>query len=141
MLCALILYVSGRTYSLTSTSNNRLLRNFYMAGLFYSLNCCQKSAEKKSPKKYFFSYFVLMPDMGFEWALKVFARNLLRGNCRKNIFFFSYFLLIPDLGYETEPTHYLLDHGDLYLKHNHIISSGLTYRSVFEGAFGTNCNF
>ena len=34
MLCALILYVSGGTYSLTSTPNDRFLRNFFVAGLF-----------------------------------------------------------------------------------------------------------
>ena len=52
MLCALIFYVSGGTYSLTSTSNDRFLRNFFMAGLFI----CQKSAERKSPKKYFSNF-------------------------------------------------------------------------------------
>ena len=50
------LYVSGGIYSLTSTPNNRLLRNFFMAVLF---------------------------------TLRVCARNLLRGNRRRNIF--SYF--------------------------------------------------
>ena len=39
------------------------------------------------------------------FTLRVFARNLLRGNRRRNIFI-SYFVLIPDL------THYLLDYGD-----------------------------
>ena len=34
MLCALILYVSDETYSLTSTPNDRFLGNFFMAGLF-----------------------------------------------------------------------------------------------------------
>ena len=68
MLCAFILYVSGGAYSLTSTTNDRFfLRKFIMAGLF---------------------------------TLIGFARNLLRGHCRRNIFFFSYFVLMPDLGYE-----------------------------------------
>ena len=49
MLCVLILYVSGGTYSLTSTLNDRFLKNFLMAGLFYSQGFCQKSAEKKAP--------------------------------------------------------------------------------------------
>ena len=57
MLCALILYVSDQTYSLTSTPIDRLLRNFLMAGLF---------------------------------TLRVFARNLLRGSRRRNIFHISY---------------------------------------------------
>ena len=34
MLCALILYVSSGTYSLTSTPKNRFLRNCFMEGLF-----------------------------------------------------------------------------------------------------------
>ena len=33
MLCALILYVNGRTYSLTSTPNDRFLRNFFIKTL------------------------------------------------------------------------------------------------------------
>ena len=35
------------------------------------------------------------------FTLRVLARNLLRGNRRRNIFFFSYFVLMPDLGYES----------------------------------------
>ena len=50
----LILYLSGGTYSLTSTLNDKFLRDFFMAGLFCSQSFCQKSAERKSPKKYFF---------------------------------------------------------------------------------------
>ena len=34
MLCALILYMSGETYSLKSTPNDRFLSNFFMAILF-----------------------------------------------------------------------------------------------------------
>ena len=56
MLCALILFVIGGTYSLTSTPNDRFLRNFLMAVFIYSQSFCQKSAERKSPDKYF-SYF------------------------------------------------------------------------------------
>ena len=50
MLCKLILYVSGRTCSLTSNPNDRFVRNFFMAGF------CEKSAEMQSPKKYFFMF-------------------------------------------------------------------------------------
>ena len=66
MLCALILYVSGQTYSLTSTPNDRFLRNFFMAGLFH---------------------------------LRVFARNLLKASCRRNIFHISF--LMTELGFEV----------------------------------------
>ena len=48
-LCALILYVSSGTYSLTKTLNYKFLKNFFMVGLF---------------------------------ILRVFGRNLLRGNRR-----------------------------------------------------------
>ena len=65
ILCALILYVNGETYCLTSTPNDRFLRNFFMAGLF---------------------------------TLRVFARNLLRGNRRRNIFHISF--LMSFLGIE-----------------------------------------
>ena len=56
------------TYSL-QTRNDRLLRNSFMAG--FTLSFCQKFAERKSPKKYFFSYFILMPDLGYEPGLYV----------------------------------------------------------------------
>ena len=36
MLCDLILYMSGGSYSLTSTPNDKFLRNFFMAGLLFS---------------------------------------------------------------------------------------------------------
>ena len=90
-----------------------------MAILFYSQSFCQKSAERKSPKKYF-SYFVLMsggtyslkstPNYRFFEAIfyllsqLVFARNLLRGSSRRNIC--SYFILLDgmsDLGFEPWP--------------------------------------
>ena len=83
MLSALIVYVSGWTYSLTSTPDDRFLRNFVMACLF---------------------------------TLRVFARNLLRGDRRRNTFHISF--LMTDLGLRTQafesnkPPHYILDHGD-----------------------------
>ena len=60
------------------------LRNFFMAVLFLrSKSFCQKSAKRKSPKKYF-SYFVLMS--GLETRTLAFSSN--------------------------KSAHYLLDHGD-----------------------------
>ena len=50
ILCVLILYVSGGTYSLTSTPYDIFLSNFFMAGF------SQKSVERKSPKKYIFFF-------------------------------------------------------------------------------------
>ena len=44
-----ILYVSDGTYSLTSTPNNRFLRNFFMTVFNCSQSCCQKSAEGEEP--------------------------------------------------------------------------------------------
>ena len=83
MLCALILYVRGGTYSLTSTPNDRFLRNFFMAGLF---------------------------------TLRVFARNLLRGSRRRNIFHIFIFDDWPEVRTQAfasnKSTHYILDHDD-----------------------------
>ena len=61
MLCASILCVSGGTYSLMSTSNDRYLRNLFMAEFIYSPSICQKSAESKSPDKKKF-YFIFRFD-------------------------------------------------------------------------------
>ena len=56
-----------------------------MAILFYSPSFCQKSAERKSPKKYFSDLIFLMTDLGYE-RTQAFASN--------------------------KPIHYILDHGD-----------------------------
>ena len=48
---------------------------------------------------------------------RVFARNLLRGNSRRNTFRISFWCLAWDSypGFASnKPTHYLLDHGDLF---------------------------
>ena len=64
MLCSLILYVSGETYSLTSTPNYSFFFEKLFHGSFYLFQTfCQKSVERKSLKNYIFSYFVLMPDL------------------------------------------------------------------------------
>ena len=42
-----------------------VFEKLFMAILVYSQSFCQKSAERKSPKKYF-SYFVLMSGLGLE---------------------------------------------------------------------------
>ena len=81
MLCALILYISGRTYNLKSTPNDIFFEKLFMAILF---------------------------------TLRVFVRNLLRGNHRKNAFCILFWCLA--CGWNTgftsnKPTHYLLDHG------------------------------
>ena len=73
----LCLYVSGGTYSLKSTSNDR-----------------------------------------FVWkTLRVFARNLLRGNAEVTFFCILFWCLAWDSnpGFScNKPAHYLLDQGDLY---------------------------
>ena len=89
MLFALILYVSGWTYSLTSTPKDRFLRNFLMAALF---------------------------------TLRVFARNLLRGNRRRNTFRIFIWRLAwgSNPGFSSnKPTHYILDHGDCMYTYVH----------------------
>ena len=62
MLYALILYASGETNSLTSTPNDRFLRNIFMVDL-ESKSFCQKSGERKSPKNIL--HFVLRTDLGY----------------------------------------------------------------------------
>ena len=82
MLCVLILYISGGTYSLKSTPNDRFFEKLFMTILF---------------------------------TLRVFARNLLRGNRWRNTFRISFWCLTWDSnpGFSSnKPTHYLLDHGD-----------------------------
>ena len=54
--------------------------------------------------------------MAILFALRLFARNLLRGSRRRNIFIFWYWCLTWDLNLgltSYKPTHYLLDHDDL----------------------------
>ena len=65
MLSVLILYISGGTYSLNSTPNDKFFEKLFMAILFHAQSFCQKSIERKSPKKYF-SYFVLMSRLGLK---------------------------------------------------------------------------
>ena len=65
MLCVLILYISGGTYSLKSTPNAKFFKKLFMAILF---------------------------------TLRVFARNLLRENRRRNSFRISF--LMSGLGLE-----------------------------------------
>ena len=51
--------------------------------------------------------------MAGSFIVKVFGRNLLKGNSRRNIFV-SYFVFMPDLGYD--PGLYLLDYGNFNVK-------------------------
>ena len=57
ILCALILYVSGGTYSLTSTPNEKYLRNFFMAGLF-TLRFFTRNLLRGSRRRNIFRLFV-----------------------------------------------------------------------------------
>ena len=49
-------------------SNDRFFEKLFMTILFILSFFCQKSADRKSPKKYF-HIFVLMSDLGFELGL------------------------------------------------------------------------
>ena len=85
MLGVLILYVSGGTYCLNLTPNDRFFKKLFMAILL---------------------------------TLRVFARNLLRGNRWRNNFHISYWCLGWDSnpGFSfNKPTHYVLDHVYLYI--------------------------
>ena len=50
--------LGGGTYSLKSTLHDRFFEKLFMAIIFITQRFCWKSAERKSPKKYFL-YFVL----------------------------------------------------------------------------------
>ena len=52
-----ILYMSGGTYSLTSTLNDRFLRNFFMAGLFTLGVFARNLLRRNQPREYFVSIF------------------------------------------------------------------------------------
>ena len=59
-------------------------------------------------------------------TLRVFARNLLRWNRRRNIFRILFWCLAwgPNPGFSSnKPKHYLLDHGDLIFDHTSYIIS------------------
>ena len=82
MLCVLILYISGRTYSSKSTPNDRFLEKLFMAILF---------------------------------ILRVFARNLLTRNLRRNTFCILFVCLVSSSNpgfISNRPTLYLLEYGD-----------------------------
>ena len=88
MLCVLILYINGGTYSLKSLPNDRSFKKLFMAILF---------------------------------TLRVFARNLLRGNRRRNKFRILFRCLAwgSTPGFlSNKPTHYLQNHGDFAYKEN-----------------------
>ena len=48
ILCVIILGMSARNYSLKLIPNDRFLRNFFLAILFYIQNFCYKSAQRNS---------------------------------------------------------------------------------------------
>ena len=65
MLCALIVYMRGGTYSLKATPNDRFLRRFFMAIFLLSEFLLDICSEEAAAKKYF-HLFVLMSNLGFE---------------------------------------------------------------------------
>ena len=50
---------------------NRFLRNFFSWQIYLLQSFCQKSVERKPPKKYFFLYFVFITDLRHEPELHV----------------------------------------------------------------------
>ena len=76
----------------------------YIGGGIYSL--------KSTPNDRFFEKLF----MAILFTLRVFVRNLLRGNRRRNTFHISFWCLDWNPGFSSnKPTHYLLDHGDFRL--------------------------
>ena len=88
MFCALILYVSGETYSLTSTPNDRFLRNFVMAGLV-TLRVFARNLQREEIAKEIYIFF----HISF-WCL----------TCDTNPGFMS-----------NKPTHHLLYYDNFFI--------------------------
>ena len=53
-------------YSLTSTPNDRFLRNFFMTGLFTLRVFARNLLSGNRRRNIVFSWFLLMPDLGYE---------------------------------------------------------------------------
>ena len=86
----LILSTSGGTYSLKSISNNRFLRNF--SWQFYLLSEFLPEIYWEEAVIEFF-FHISFSSRYLNYGLKVFARSLLRGSHRWNIFTYSVFIL------------------------------------------------
>ena len=82
----LILCLSGGTYSLKMTPNNRFFEKLFVALLFLLKGLCQKTAE---PKKYLFHIFVLTPNLGLRKLTHILQKliNPLRVTIRFSYFF------------------------------------------------------
>ena len=102
----LILYISDGTYS--STSNDRFFEKLFMAMLYISDGTY--SLKYPMNDRFFVKLF-----MAILFALRVFARNLLRGIRRRKIFRILFWCVAwgsnPDSS-SNKPTHYLIDHGN-----------------------------
>ena len=61
MLCGLILYMSGETYSLKSTPHDRFFKKLFHDKFYLLLEFCQKPTERKTPRKNYLKF-----RMGFE---------------------------------------------------------------------------
>ena len=53
MLCVLVLYINGGTYSLKSAPNDTFVEKFFYGNFIYFQCFYQKTYKKQSPKKYF----------------------------------------------------------------------------------------
>ena len=122
MLCALIFIHEWRDLQFSIDSERQIFEKLFHSRLSYLQSFCQKSAERKSQKKYFFTFRFDVFFMTGLVTLRVFGRNLLRGNRRRNIFFhISFWCLSLDTkpGFTSntrKPTHYVLDNGDFTME-------------------------
>ena len=57
IFCAFIFYVSGGTYSLTSTPNNRIFEKLFHGRFICSLSFCQKSVKRKCACKLLYTLY------------------------------------------------------------------------------------
>ena len=66
MLCRLILFISGRTYSLKSTPNDRFLEKLFMAAFNLLSGFLPEICWEEIAEEIYFSYSVLMSGLGLE---------------------------------------------------------------------------
>ena len=65
VVCVIFCIRKRRVVQFKVDSERQIFEKLLMAIVIYSQNYCQKSAERKSPKKYFL-YFVLISGLGLE---------------------------------------------------------------------------
>ena len=78
--------MSGGTYSLSRVQTTDFWETIH-DNFIYSQSFCQKSAERQTPKKYFFHIFVLIFDLWFEpWPYDLISRHILLTRLKRYVY-------------------------------------------------------